>query len=135
MNGLDAKFGVLSGVDGAGTGAERKWTGDTARFRFCVRDLSASDLYLRYAAPEVTFRQTGPVRVSIDVNGKPFDSFLRTAPGDGEYRHPAAGIPAKPFEPFVVSIRIDPPYVAQDDNAKLGILLDEIGFVPRGGPR
>jgi hypothetical protein len=135
MNGLDAKFAVLAGVDGAGTGTGRKWTDDTARFQFRVSDLSASDLYLRYAVPEVTFRQTGPVRVSIDVNGKPFDSFLRTAPGDGEFRHPADGILAKPFEPFIVSIRINPPYVAKDDNAKLGILLDEIGFVPRGGQR
>jgi hypothetical protein len=131
MNSLDAKFAVLEGVDGAGYGEERKWTADKARFQFRVASLSGSDLYLRFAVHDVTFRQTGPVRIGIDVNGNPFDSFVRTAPGEGEYRHPADGIVARPFDPLIVTIRIDPPYVAKNDNAKLGILLNEIGFVPR----
>jgi len=133
MNSLDARFAVLAGVDGAGSGEERKWTDDQPRFQFRVSTLAACDLYLRYSVPEVTFRQTGPVRVTIQVNGKIFDSFVRSAPGDGEYRHPADGIIAEPFEPLIVALRIDPPYVAKDDNAKLGFQLEQIGFVPRAG--
>jgi hypothetical protein len=135
MNSLDAKLGVLEGVDSAGSGEELKWTADRARFQFRLASLRDSDLYLRFSVPDVTFRQTGPVRISIDVNGKMFDSFVRAAPGDGEYRRPADDIASQPFDPLIVAIRIDPPYVAKDDNAKLGILLNEIGFVPRGTPR
>jgi hypothetical protein len=133
MNGLDANFAVLEGVPGAGSGEEQKWTSDRARFQFRVASLDGDDLYLRFAVPEVTFRRTGPVRVSIDVNGRMFDSFVRTTPGQGEYRHPAEAIETRPFDPLILSIRIDPPYIAEEDNAKLGILLNEIGFVPRGG--
>lgn len=133
MNDLDAKLAVLEGTDNSGTGDVRRWTTEQARFQFRVASLKESDLYLRFVIPDVTFRQTGPVRISIDVNGKPFDAFIRTAPGEAEYRHAADGIAMRPFDPLVVSIRIDPPYIAEADHAKLGFLLNEIGFVPRGG--
>ncbi len=122
MNSLDAKLAILEGVADAGIGEERKWTAGQARFQFRVASLAGSDLYFRYAVAEVTFTQTGPVRISIDVNGKPFDSFVRTTPGEGEYRHPADGIVARPFDPLIVTLRIDPPFIAKGDNAKLGLL-------------
>lgn len=130
MNSLDALWAVLDGVAGAGTGEERKWTTESARFQFRLSTLADKDLYLRFEVPGVTFRQTGPVRIAIHVNGAPFDSLLCAAPGEVQFRRSASGIRARPFDPLIVALEIDPPYIAARDHAKLGILLDEIGFVP-----
>jgi hypothetical protein len=131
MNGIDAKLAVLAGVDGAGTGEERKWTADKARFRFRVGSFGHRDFYMRYSVHPVTFQQTGPVRLSIAVNGVAFDSFRKDAPGDFEYRRAADDIGIPPYQPFEISIAVDPPYVAPDDGAKMGILLTSIGFLDR----
>ncbi len=131
MGGLDAKFAVLEGVDGAGTGEERKWTADKARFRFRLAGFARQDFYMEYTVHDVTLHQTGPLRITIAVNGTTFDSFVKTAPGGYEYRRAAEAIGVGSYEPFEVSITVDPPYVAPDDGAKLGILLTKIGFVDR----
>lgn len=131
LNDLDAKYAVLDGVDGAGSGEERKWTADRALFRFRVRSLAGSDLYMKYSVHDATFAQTGPVRITISVNGRAFDSFVKTAPGNYEYRHRANLIRARPYEPLLVSLAITPPYLAKEDQARLGILLTTIGFVPQ----
>jgi len=131
MGSLDAKLNVLAGVDGAGAGEERKWTTDKIRFRFQLSSFAGRDFYMQYSVHDVTFRQTGPVRITIALNGATFDSFVKTAPDDYEYKHAADQIALPPNQPFEVTLTIDPPYIAPDDGARLGILLTTIGFVDR----
>ena len=130
MSDLDALLNVTQGVQAAGRD-ERPWTNERATFQFRVRSLENSDLLMQYALVSQTMQQTGPVRITITANGEPFDSFVKTEPGDYEYRHAADRIPIRPYQPLAVMVTIDPPYIAPDDKAKLGILLTRIGFVPR----
>jgi hypothetical protein len=131
MNDLDAMFSVLEGVPGSGAGAEYKWTADRARFEFRVPSLDHNDLIMRYRLHSDTLKQTGPVRIAIEVDGQPFDSFVRGAAGAFEYLHAADNIPVRVGQPLIVTLTVQPPYIAKADKARLGILLNVIGFVPR----
>src|ERR1700754_199911 len=72
MNDLDAMFSVLEGVPGSGSGAEYQWTADRARFEFRVPSLERNDLVVSYRLHSDTLAQTGPVRITLEVDGKPF---------------------------------------------------------------
>ena len=128
MNDPDAVYSILDGVLGPGSGDESKWTTDHARFEFRVHSLANTDLYMRYSVHSGTLKDTGPLTITISVNGRPFDSFVKSKPGDYEYRHPAGGITGDVIQ---IDVTVNPPYIAPADKQKLGILLSTIGFVPR----
>ncbi len=130
MNDPRAAYSVVGGVLGVGDPeGDYKWTTDCAQFEFSGGDLSHSNLYMHYIANGDTLRETGPLKISIEVDGKPFDSFVQSQDGEHEYRHPAAGIVSPPGKTLLVTVRFSPPFVAKGDGQKLGILLQSIGFV------
>src|SRR5258708_7863672 len=85
LNDVDAMFSVLEGVPGSGAGTEYQWTADRARFEFRVPNLDRNDLVVRYRLHSDTLAQTGPVRITLEVDGKPFDSFVGSAAGTFKY--------------------------------------------------
>jgi hypothetical protein len=130
MSEVDALLNVIQGVPAAGRD-ERPWTEERATFQFRVRSLENTDFRMQFALEPVTMKQTGLVRITITADGSVFDSFVKTSPGDYEYRRAADRIPVRPYQPLIVTISIDPPYIAPESNTKFGILLTSIGFVPR----
>jgi len=130
MSDPQAAYSVVSGVLDVGNpeGDGYKWTTDSAQFEFMAGDLSHSSLYMHYIANGDTMRETGPLKISIDVDGKPFDSFVQADAGEHDYRHAAGAIATQPGKTLVVTVRIEPPFVAKGDGQKLGVLLQSIGF-------
>ena len=126
----DALLNVIQGVPAAGRD-ERPWTEERATFQFRVRSLENCDFRMQFTLEPVTMKQTGPVRITITAGGSVFDSFVKTSPGDYEYRRAADRIPVRPYQPLIVTVNIDPPYIIPHNNAKLGVALTSIGFVPR----
>ena len=129
MSDPQAAYSVISGVlDVGNPNGDYKWTTDCAQIEFMVGDVSHSHLYMHYIANGDTLRETGPLNISIDINGKPFDSFVQSKDGEHEYRHAAGAISGQPGKTLLVTVRISPPFVAKGDGQKLGILLQSIGF-------
>ena len=130
MNHPDAPFSIVEGVLDAGHGWGFKWTLNHARFQLIAGDLANTDFVIRYAMDPRTLRDRGPVKITIIIDGKPFDSFVEGVVGEHEHRHPADELTSQSVRTLDVSLTVDPPWVAED-GARLGIFLGAIGFVPR----
>ena len=130
MNHPDAPFSILEGVLDAGNGWGFKWALNHARFQLIAGDLANSDFVIRYAMDPRTLHDRGPVKLTIVIDGKPFDSFVEGVIGEHEHRHPAGDLTSKRVRTLDVSLTVDPPWIAPD-GAMLGIYLGSLGFVPR----
>jgi len=129
MHDVTAPYSILEGVLDAGQGWGLKWTRKRSRFRFEVADLTGADLVIRYAMDPATLHDRGPVQVAIDINGKHFQTFTESAPGEHEQRWPADALSSNVIRTLELTLTVDPPWTAPDGN-QLGIFLDAIGFVP-----
>jgi len=127
MSDPDADSHILSGVFAADQGAEWRFTGPTARFRFDVPQTTGLSFYMRFFNTADALRARGPMSFSVLVNGNRIVSPRYTGSGDQEFRRPIpAGWILKPG-PVDVSIEIDPPWHASD-GMSYGVMLNSIGF-------
>lgn len=129
LNELNSLLVIQDGVFDAGHGWGFKWTSDRANFRFVTSDLKKTDFYLYYALDPQTFGQRGPVRIAIQIDGKPFDSFVESVAGEHTHRHPADELSSATIRTLDLSLQVDPPWVSSD-GTKFGIFAGEIGFIP-----
>jgi len=130
MNHPDAPFSIVDGVLDAGHGWGFKWTLDRAHFQFIAGDLTHTDLFLHYALDPRTFHARGPIRITIAINGKTFDTFIESDVGEHVHRRPADSIKSKDVETLNLSLAVDPAWISPE-GTKLGVFLGAIGFVPR----
>jgi hypothetical protein len=131
LNDPDAPFSIVEGVLDAGRGWGFKWTLDHARFELIVGDVKNSDLFLRYSLDPTTLRDRGPVKIMIAVNGKTVDAFTSdSVEGVHEHRRAADSFKPPDVQRLELSLTVEPPWIAPDGK-RLGVYVDEIGFVPR----
>jgi hypothetical protein len=104
------------------------WTGRTPTFRFRIGSANKLVLAMRYGVNDRTFRDTGPVTLTIKVNGQQIDRFRKDAPGGYLYEHAVPPALIHADAELNVSIEVDPVWMAPDDKAELGIRLEAIGF-------
>ena len=127
MSDPDVDSHILSGVFAADPGAEWRFTGPTAKFRFDVPQTADLIFYMRFYNPADALRARGPMSFSVIVNGNRIASPRYTGSGDQEFRRPIpAGWILKPG-PVDVSIEIDPPWHASD-GLTYGVMLNSVGF-------
>ena len=130
MNQPDALFNILDGVVDPGDGLGSKWTLDRAHFQLLAAGLTNSDFFVRYTIDPTTLHDRGPIRITITINGKPFDSWVESTLGEHVHRRPAETLTSKELRTLDVELAVDPPWVSKD-GTKLGVFLDAIGFTPR----
>jgi hypothetical protein len=130
MNHPDASFSIIDGVLDAGHGWGFKWTLDHAHFQLIAGDLTNTDLFLHYGLDPRTFHDRGPIRITIGINGKTFDTFTEAVVGEHVYRRAADSIKSKDVDTLNLSLTVDPAWNGPD-GTKLGVFLGAIGFVPR----
>ena len=109
----------------------RRWTFAHPAFSFRLSSLEDLDFRMRFVVHETTFATTGPVTLTIHINGEIIDRPRFDTSGEREYRH---AVPARLLalkNPVVVEIDVDPVWVSPADHAKLGIVLVSIGFEER----
>ncbi len=117
---------VLGGVLDTGEQGSL-WTAAHPRFSFQLNRTRDLGLYLRFTVHERTFASTGPVTLTIRINGDVLDRPRFSSPGLREYLHP---VPARLLElrnPVEVAIDVDPCWVGEGKQL-LGIVLFKIGF-------
>ncbi len=116
------------------SGGAYRWSGEHPRFKMWLDDAAGREFLLKFALIRENFRETGPVTVSITVNGRLLAAPVFTAAEEYEYRR------ATPAEwlagpgPAVVGLDISPVYIAKADGVKLGVYLECIGL-PKAGDR
>jgi hypothetical protein len=110
-------------------GANWRWTLTQPEFRFHLRDVRNRSLRLDLGVNDVTFRDTGPLRLAIYVNGHLLDQPVYNSPGDRRFEKP---VPASMLQEHVenrVMVRVLNPWQTPDPNVRLGFLVFGVGFV------
>ena len=130
MNDPETSFNILDGVFDAGHGWGLKWTSNRAHFQLLAGDLGNTDFFMRYALDSMSFRDRGPIRFTVAVDGQVFDTWTEPVLGVHVHRRPATSLQTKGIRTVDLSLTVDPPWISRD-GTKIGIYLDSIGFVPR----
>jgi hypothetical protein len=118
---------IIRGVLEAG-GLGLRWTDQHPAFSFMPDHTKDLDLYMNFGVHERTFADTGPVTLSIIINGELIDRPRFDSAGMREYSHLVPSRVLQLKYPVEVQIDVDPPWIAAGDQQKLGIVLVAIGF-------
>lgn len=110
-------------------GGSWRWTQAAPEFRFTLKSTISRRFRLDFGLHEITFRDTGPVTLSILINGRELDRPHFDHPGDRRYeREVPADMLTSSSETRVV-VRVLNSWKASDPGVHLGILLHAAGFV------
>lgn len=108
-----------------------RWTAKRPTLRFVLPDTTNWDFHAVFALSKVTLAQTGPVTIRIFLNNQ----LLATTGPLSNGRHdlhwpvPPALLTAK--AEFPLRFELDKAYIAPEDKAVLGIMLESAGFLKR----
>jgi hypothetical protein len=106
-----------------------RWTGPRPAMRFILEKTEELKFVMDFAIPGVTFEQTGPVTVSVHVNGRLLGRERYTVYGEEHLESPVDPSWLTAGEDTIVELEIDPPWLAPDNQTKLGFILSRAGFV------
>ena len=120
---------LVSGV-GALEGRQWRWTTDDAHLRFHVLQAKGMDALLEFSITDITFAQTGPLRLEVLVNRQPLGKQVFPSPGEKMLRLPVPASMLKQDADNDLELQVENPWIAPADHAKLGVLLRAAGFVP-----
>lgn len=111
-------------------GAVWRWTLAEPEFRFFLKSAQARRFHMEFGINDRTFVETGPLKMEILINGKPFDALTFPSSGSKTYDKPVPASFLLPDAENHVIVRILNPWQAPDPGVKLGIVLRLAGFLP-----
>jgi hypothetical protein len=105
-----------------------RWVYDHPVLRFAVPDVTRVNFAMDFAIPERTFRETGPVTMTIRINGGLLDRMVYDKPGEQHYAHAVPRELLHTNAINLVAIDPDPVWVSKADGGRLGFILSRAGF-------
>jgi hypothetical protein len=105
-----------------------RWAFAHPELRFRLRSAGDSRFTAQIAIPEVTFRATGPVRITYFIDGRSLGSIHCDHPGkfDVDQALPAGWVEADQY--VHVTFETDRHWVSPEDGAQLSFQIFETGF-------
>jgi hypothetical protein len=126
MSQQDAASYIVQGMRTFSEGPWR-WAHDRPVLRFMLPEVGRVHFEMELSFPENTFRQTGPVTLTLSLNGTVFDRVRYDKPGQQHYSHAIAAGMVRPNALNLVAIA--PDKVARIGEEKMGFVLTSAGFV------
>jgi hypothetical protein len=116
--------------DIAGDRGQFRWAFLHPELRFRVLDNHALTFAAELAIPEATFKDTGPVAITVLIEGHPL-ATLR-CPRAEKYRitKPVPPDWVTPGKAVHVTFETEPQWISPTDGAHLSFILYNAGFVP-----
>ena len=108
--------------------SEFAWTNHRPRFQVWLDDGASRVFRMRIGVPEETFTSTGPVTVSVLVNGQRIAAPRFDQPGMHDYECPVAEALLAEHSPAIVGLDIQPVFLDPRTHKELGVLLYLIGL-------
>ena len=108
-------------------GTPASWTFDHPEMTFPVEPRAGLRFVMRFGIHERTFRDTGPVTVSVKINGHALGSLYCKQPNDYTLDLPVPLDWIEAGEPVHVLAEASPLWIAPD-GVRLGYLIEEAGF-------
>jgi hypothetical protein len=105
-----------------------RWVFDHPVLRFALPAVTRVNFAMDFAIPERTMRDTGPVTLTIRINGAMLDRPLWDKPGELHYAHAVPTEMLRSNAINLVAIDPDPVWVSKADGGRLGFILSRAGF-------
>lgn len=122
----DADLYIVQGMRTFSEGPWR-WAHDRPILRFGLPEVGRLRFEMEFSFPENNFHQTGPVALTLSLNGKVFDRVRYDQPGPQHYDH---FVPTELVHPNAVNlVAITPDKTSRIGAEKLGFVLTSAGFV------
>ncbi|HET8547109.1 MAG TPA: hypothetical protein VFL57_03855 [Bryobacteraceae bacterium] len=80
------------------------------------------------AVPGITFRDTGPVAITVAINGHTLETFTLARPGPHRLEKPIPAGWLRSGDDNTVTMEIDKLWTEADGDVQLGFILTSIGF-------
>jgi len=106
-----------------------RWAHDHPALRFFLPEVGRINFTMDLSFPEQNLRQTGPVTLTLAINGKPFDRVRFDQPGAHQYRHPVPPELVRQNSINTVAIEPDKTVGRPEGGERLGFVLTRAGFV------
>ena len=105
-----------------------RWAYRRPELRFFVPAASHLNFTMDFSFPERMFRETGPVTLTISINGRLFDRPHYEKGGQQHYRREVPPGMLEADAENTVTIEPDKVWVSKTDGAALGFILAGAGF-------
>lgn len=128
MSDLNAAAYIVGGISPATEAGSWRWAYKRPQLRFFLREVKNLTFSMDFAIADVTFKETGPVTVSVLVNDKPLGKKRYDRPGRYVLEIPAPQELLRVDALNTVTIEPDKVFTAKADGAQLGLILAGAGF-------
>jgi len=129
MNAPNADAYLVRDISHYVEGGAWRWAGQHPQMRFFLDTVRHLKFSLDLSITETVFHQTGPMTLSLVINGHPFDRVRYDQPGGQHYEQPVPESLLKAGQENLVEIEPDRVWTSEEDGAKLSIILIRAGFV------
>lgn len=110
-------------------GGSWRWAYRHPELRFYVRGADKLKFLTDVRVPDHTFRDTGPITLSILINGHELDKIRFEQPGDRHFEKPVPASFMQARAENFVSFETDKQWVSKEDGAVLSFVLTRAGFI------
>lgn len=129
MNDPKAPEHFISGmIPGLNDGAWR-WTHQSPTFQFQLSTTQALRLQAKIAIPEITFKDTGPVKIKVHIGSHLLDTIDFPKPEQRVWEKEVPADWLSTDRPVLVRMEIDKLWKSTADGAERGFILNSLGFV------
>lgn len=129
MNDAGAPAQFIRDISPALEGGTWRWTQQRPTLMFSIPTGKGWKFAADFTISDLTFAQTGPVTMTITVNGQKLDETLYDKPGYKHFEKPVREDWLRAKAENIVTMEVDKVWVAPTDKATLGFVLTRCGFI------
>jgi len=119
---------IVRDVSEAVEGGSWRWTGKRPELRFFLDSVDKLTFKAEFSIADATIKDTGPVTISVLINGNLLDKIYCEKAGERYFEKPAPATFLRPNAMNLVALEIDKVWIAPGDGAKMGFILSRAGF-------
>jgi hypothetical protein len=119
---------VVHDVTGYVEGSSWRWTRKRPELRFFLDSTEHLKFKVDLSIADATLKDTGPVTISVFINGHLLDKVKYAAAGRKQYEKPVPAAFLLPKSVNFAALEIDKVWISKTDGAVLGFILTSAGF-------
>lgn len=126
----NAEAYIVRDVNRGAEGDLWRWTRKRPELRFFLDTIEHLKFKADFSIADATFKDTGPVAVSIFINGNLLDKVPCGQPGERHFEKPVPESFLRAKAMNFAALEIDKLWTSPTDGAQLGFILIRAGFAP-----
>jgi hypothetical protein len=107
-----------------------RWTRKRPELQFFLESTTNLSFKADFSIAESTFHDTGPVVISVFINGHLLGTMKGDSDGQKHFEKPVPAALLRPHALNLAALEIDKVWVSKLDGAVLGFILTSAGFTP-----